>query len=99
MNQLTNVVRIDVIRCDECGTVQYANVEMTPYDPRPGFVHDCISCGHVISESEWNEVSEVEKLRWQLEGAVHYIKVATEIMTPGQVGQWTGVRAFLESLE
>lgn len=99
MNAIIETIRTDVIRCPRCETVQYADVEKTPYAPRPAFVSGCVKCEYVITESEWNEVSETDKLRWQLEGAVHFINAATDIMTPEQVGRWTGIRAFLESLD
>ncbi len=40
-----------------------------------------------------------EKLREQLKEADQLIIAAIDIMTPDQLGQWKGVRAWLESLD
>jgi len=42
------------IKCPECETIQDAIVEHTI--PFHTYIHDCIKCGFLIMESEWDEV-------------------------------------------
>ena len=42
---------IETIICPECETIQDAEVEHTPIWNI--YVHECISCKHIIMESEW----------------------------------------------
>lgn len=41
-------------------------------------------------------VAEVRKLRAQVETAHEIVIAGIQIMTPGQIGRWRGVRSFLE---
>lgn len=46
---------------------------------------------------EHNEMrSEIERLRAQVAVAKQIVTAGVELMTPSQLGQWAGVRAFLE---
>jgi hypothetical protein len=47
----------DLIRCPCCGLEQLADVIHTePWETR---VHNCVKCGYVIMESEWNIVARI----------------------------------------
>lgn len=46
----------EVIQCDNCELIQVATVKHYEDDPWPLYVHECESCGHIIMESEWNNV-------------------------------------------
>lgn len=46
------------IRCPNCDTVQSAVVVKYDQGIWPTYVHDCTKCGHVILESEWDEIKE-----------------------------------------
>jgi len=52
----TIVMRRDNIRCPECGVVQGADVTHTEGDPFASWIHECIACGFIIMESEWEKV-------------------------------------------
>jgi hypothetical protein len=45
---------IETIKCPECLKVQEAEVEHL--DPFNSYVHTCIGCGYVITESDWNKL-------------------------------------------
>jgi Zn ribbon nucleic-acid-binding protein len=44
------------IICPKCGEMQHAAVTWGEPDPYPTYVHECIACGYIITESEWDEV-------------------------------------------
>lgn len=44
------------IWCPNCGKHQVAKVEHT--NPFWTYIHECITCGYTIMESEWNKVQE-----------------------------------------
>jgi hypothetical protein len=46
----------ETIICPECKTVQMAIVEATPIFN--SYVHECVKCEHIITESEWQTVKE-----------------------------------------
>lgn len=49
-----NTTRTEYIRCPECGREQYSEVDICwPFN---GYVHECVWCGYMILESEWNTV-------------------------------------------
>ena len=48
-------VHNETIKCPECGAIQLATVEHTK--PWWTYIHEC-ECGHVITESEWEEDSD-----------------------------------------
>jgi C4-type Zn-finger protein len=56
MNQQVTII------CPECDTAQPAVIDT--YDIPgtdyiiDGYAHECIECGYLITESEWNEVAE-----------------------------------------
>ena len=44
------------IRCPVCGQEQWAQIiHSIPFDV---YIHDCVECGYVIMESEWEEVEK-----------------------------------------
>lgn len=47
---------LEVIKCPECGTIQQAEVEHTI--PWYTYIHHCIKCGFIITESDWNRPDE-----------------------------------------
>jgi predicted RNA-binding Zn-ribbon protein involved in translation (DUF1610 family) len=51
----------EIIRCPKCGTVQVATVGLTQIWNT--YCHTCISCKHIIMESEWDRVSNEEIMR------------------------------------
>jgi hypothetical protein len=49
----THTVR-ENIKCPECGAVNYdAGVQLGPIAGFDSYVHECICCGYVITESDW----------------------------------------------
>lgn len=46
--------RIEKIVCPECGKIQFAEVETTPFWDI--YVHECKDCDFIITESEWERV-------------------------------------------
>jgi rubredoxin len=45
------------IKCPACGAVNYdVKVEQGPILGFDNYVHECIVCGYVITESHWEEV-------------------------------------------
>lgn len=46
---------IEQIECPECGVRNFGKVEHTV--PFYTYYHECYDCGHIIQESEWNEVN------------------------------------------
>ena len=50
---------IERIVCPMCGAIQDVVVEHTT--PWFSFVHECISCEYIISESEWDSIDEEDK--------------------------------------
>jgi len=44
------------IRCPECGSIETATVETTPL--WNVYVHECLACGYVIMESEWETIKD-----------------------------------------
>lgn len=49
-----------MIECDKCSTVQAAIVEhIIPFNT---YIHHCVSCQNIITESEWNEIKPFIKL-------------------------------------
>lgn len=44
------------IQCPECDKIQLAEVKES--HPFTIYIHDCESCGYVITESDWNIVEE-----------------------------------------
>jgi cytochrome c-type biogenesis protein CcmH/NrfF len=44
------------IKCPACGAVNYAEVETGAILGFDTYVHECIVCGYVITESHWEEV-------------------------------------------
>ena len=52
------VVRVEQIKCVQCGLVQPARVVMEDWMPFPCYVHDCTGCGYTIMESEWDRQPE-----------------------------------------
>lgn len=67
MSEATLIRRIEVrpvlrfvrIVCPECGRVQGAAVEYLA-GCLPVYVHVCIGCGYLITESEWDEVEDAD---------------------------------------
>jgi uncharacterized Zn finger protein len=53
-------VKIVRIVCPQCGTAQTAKIELEYWMPWASYVHTCEKCGHIITESEWDE-EEVKK--------------------------------------
>lgn len=50
----------EYIRCPSCRTVQLARVMVYPdFSPWMGYVHRCENCAYLITESEWEKVSDV----------------------------------------
>jgi len=45
------------IRCPLCQRIQPAQVVLYDGDPYPTYIHEC-ECGYIITESEWDEVSD-----------------------------------------
>lgn len=45
------------IECPECHEIQAAEVEYL-YNFWDIYYHQCIKCGYIILESEWNEVED-----------------------------------------
>lgn len=43
----------ETIKCPDCKCIQTATVEHT--FPWNSYVHECVNCGYVIMESEWDE--------------------------------------------
>lgn len=46
----------EVIQCDNCDTIQVAMVKHYEDHEWPLYVHECENCGHIILESEWNNI-------------------------------------------
>lgn len=45
----------EIIKCPNCGHIREATAEMTK--PFATYIHTCVKCGYVITESEWEKVS------------------------------------------
>ena len=56
----------ETIKCPECGEIQEAFVEHTVL--WNVYIHECITCGYIIMESEWEEVTVYERTRSVGEG-------------------------------
>jgi len=54
MNQET--IAHELIECPECLTIQAAQVVVYDQIGFPAYVHKCINCGYMITESEWQVV-------------------------------------------
>lgn len=49
-----------MVECEQCNTVQAAIVVHTHvWD---SYIHKCVSCKHIITESEWNKIKPFIKL-------------------------------------
>lgn len=62
-NKETSMTRSETIKCPNCGHVQKAQVTWKQGNPFPTYIHECVQCGYVIMESEWEEVRGPE---WNL---------------------------------
>ena len=52
----TVILKRDDIRCPNCGILQGADVTHTEGDPWAIWIHECVACGYMIMESEWDAV-------------------------------------------
>lgn len=48
----------DTIECPVCRVIQDAIIEFSSEFPHASYVHHCINCTNIITESEWNSVKE-----------------------------------------
>lgn len=48
------------IVCPSCECAQTAWVEWRGGRPWPGYVHECLFCGYLSIESEWEEVKDAD---------------------------------------
>lgn len=60
----TQVIKREHITCPECNFIQPAEVTHTEGHPWQSYVHHCVKCGYIITESEWEPVKQPEQTRW-----------------------------------
>lgn len=48
----------ELIRCEECDSVQEAETYFDDRDPFPTYIHECSECGYINMESTWNVIHD-----------------------------------------
>lgn len=46
------------IRCPKCDAVQSAEERFYHGEPWPSYLHECVNCAYIITESEWSYAGE-----------------------------------------
>ena len=95
---------IERIRCPECRFLQDATVKHS--EPFNVYVHCCTLCGHLITESEWEEVKSMNIQHCGFPSNLYWLLDEAGIKTVGDLIKWTkkdlfklkrfGYEAYLE---